>query len=787
MRGAAGLVARRRLASHWRALVSAGVLLGVGFGLCLGSFAAARRTETAYDRILAVADAPDAAVALGGSPEDGERSLQTVEGIVDQRVFGGFIGTADGVDQVAAASLLAPIGDRFPIELPLPLTGRLPDPHAPGEVFVNSSAAERAGLEIGQRLHFHFVNPASSATAEADVTVVGVGALPFQAVADETMVLGAIVFTRAFYEQHRDLVFYSVSNVDLAPGVDARRDLAAAVEPLGHELLSARSQERQAVNEALRPVLIVLVAIGLLAFGATTVAAGQVVQRNRDRWQSDDARSRILGMTSGQVRALELTASGLIAAVAVATAAVTMLFVSPVAPLGPLHDIDPAQGFAIDLVALAAGVVAIVGTFALLTLWFSSVRRPAEAPALLSPRVVSMLRRPAAVAGITLAWRADDGRVRAWRAVSATTLAAVVMTLCAAFVGSAVHLSGSAASYGFDADLLALNPYGDQPASELERVFASRDDVEAATAYTSDSFLINGRAVPGLAATQVKGELSPTLLRGRAPRSAEEIVLGRDTLESVGAEFGERVRVRIFTTSAVEGDRADSSLRLQVVGVATFPSVNQLGTDMPRLGTGALVTREAFLRMHGDAANEPEFTAVRMKEGADPATVIASNPEGVRDSTQGRTTWFTDAKPAELRQLDAAMPYLRGAPVVGYAILLAVFVHALWTRARSNRRNLAVLRAIGSTPGQLDAVTAWQAAPFAVGALLVGVPLGVAVGRRAYTLFAQSLAVVDDASTSVVMCVVLAGALLLAATIGSLVAIAVARRASASSATAMRE
>ena len=40
---------------------------------------------------------------------------------------------------------------------------------------------------------------------------------------------------------------------------------------------------------------------------------------------------------------------------------------------------------------------------------------------------------------------------------------------------------------------------------------------------------------------------------------------------------------------------------------------------MPRLGVGALVTRDAFLRMGGDPANQPEFTTVRLADGADPA------------------------------------------------------------------------------------------------------------------------------------------------------------------------
>src|SRR5215831_13551919 len=72
---AVALIAQRRLARHWRALVVAGVLLGLVFGLCLASRAAARRTSSAYDRILTHADAPDAAVNLSERPEAGARAL----------------------------------------------------------------------------------------------------------------------------------------------------------------------------------------------------------------------------------------------------------------------------------------------------------------------------------------------------------------------------------------------------------------------------------------------------------------------------------------------------------------------------------------------------------------------------------------------------------------------------------------------------------------------------------------------------------------------------------------
>jgi putative ABC transport system permease protein len=364
-----------------------------------------------------------------------------------------------------------------------------------------------------------------------------------------------------------------------------------------------------------------------------------------------------------------------------------------------------------------------------------------------------------------------------WRAVAATTAAAAVLAVCTAFVASAVTLTQSPVRYGFDADLLAVNPYGDQAESALHDAFGSSDEVDAATGFTAGPFLVDGRAVPGLAATNVKAEITPTLLRGRPPRAEGEIVLGRDTMDSIGADVGDVVPVRLQVGDTLRpGEPTSDEADLRIVGVATFPAVNQIGTDMPRLGIGALVTRDAFLRIGGNAANEPEFTAVRLADGADATTVIAENRDGFKDAAQSTTSWFTDAKPAELRQLDVAMPYLRAGFFVGFLVLLGVVVHALWTRVLASRHDLAVLRAVGSTGAQVDAVTAWQAAPFALGALLLGVPVGIALGRRAFTLFAQSLAVVDDASMPASTLVVLLIAVLLAVVVAGLAGIAVARR-----------
>ncbi len=187
---------------------------------------------------------------------------------------------------------------------------------------------------------------------------------------------------------------------------------------------------------------------------------------------------------------------------------------------------------------------------------------------------------------------------------------------------------------------------------------------------------------------------------------------------------------------------------MRLVGVVTFPPISQIGTDMPRLGTGALVTHGGLVRAGFDVENDPEFTAVRLVDGARPAAVIADNPRGLRDVRQSSTVWLTDAKPSELRQLIAALPYLRGALLVAYAVLLGVIAQALWALTRANRQDLAVLRVVGCVRRQLDATAAWQVVPFLLVSLVLGVPIGTIVGLFAYRSFARSIAVVEASPTS---------------------------------------
>jgi predicted lysophospholipase L1 biosynthesis ABC-type transport system permease subunit len=60
------------------------------------------------------------------------------------------------------------------------------------------------------------------------------------------------------------------------------------------------------------------------------------------------------------------------------------------------------------------------------------------------------------------------------------------------------------------------------------------------------------------------------------------------------------------------------------------------------------------------------------------------------------------------------------------------------------RRDLAVLKTLGFVRGQVAATVAWQTTTIAAVAVIVGAPVGAAVGRWAWTVFAGQQGLVAE-------------------------------------------
>ena len=240
-------------------------------------------------------------------------------------------------------------------------------------------------------------------------------------------------------------------------------------------------------------------------------------------------------------------------------------------------------------------------------------------------------------------------------------------------------------------------------------------------------------------------------------------MLGTRTLRALGVSIGDTVDVGLFTI-----DRAPQAMR--VVGRAVFPIFGISG----QLGDGAVVTLGGAKRIARALGNPSETSVlVRLAPGADPRRVAGDLGERLG----GETVFLIDqGKPTDILNFGRvdATPYILGAILA--ALSIATLTNLLFSATRRRRRDLAVLKTLGFLRGQVRATVAWQATTLVLVALAVGVPLGVAVGRWTWSLFADQLGVVVAQQTPWLPILLLIPAGVLVANLGAAAPAAVAAR-----------
>jgi hypothetical protein len=346
--------------------------------------------------------------------------------------------------------------------------------------------------------------------------------------------------------------------------------------------------------------------------------------------------------------------------------------------------------------------------------------------------------------------------------LAGVTLGVVTLVAAITFGASLAHLLATPALYGQTWDV-ELTTYDDALARRGVAAVEADDRIEgAAIGYARGSFEIEGDRVDGLILEPVTGDLAPAILEGRRPEAANEIALGTRTLRAVDADIGDTVEVAPF---AAERD----PVPMRVVGRAVFPVFGEVG----RLGDGVYVRPEGSERIEGERV-DPTDTAllIRVAPGADVDAVVEDLQEEVETFvfviSQGRPTDIVNFGRVE------ATPYVLG--VILAALSVATLTHLLASAVRRRRRELAILKTLGFVRRQVRTTVGWQATALIAVALLVGVPIGVAVGRWVWTLFAEELGVVVQPRIPwLALVIVVPAAVLVANVVAALPAAAAAR------------
>lgn len=729
MTGAVRLWSAAFLRRRARAVLGLVLMVGLGAGFSLTAAGGARRASTGWERFRADTLAPHAFFRL--SPEAPPGSFERVAGLPSVDVFAPFSYTPvapAGIQPGSDGGSFVALTDAFGTSVSRPriVAGRRPRPGRADEVTMNRAMAEVAGLRVGQRVMLVGGFDPAKLTELGMATVVGehVGTFDLGVNAGNA----SLLLPAAYYRAHRAAMelgppagMVRLRGGDAAAGRFARQ-VADAVGT-GAFVIPGR-EEGAAVADA---VDVQAAALWLLAGGAglaTLVAGIQALGRVLRDASADQSILAALGLTATGRRALWWLPALVVGAGAAAAAAAVAVVASPLLPTGLAKRVEPDPGVFVDPLTLGAGAGLVLLGLATAGLFYGrrqtprAGRRPAGRRSPVSQAV------PPTV-GIGVGWalapaRAlDGGTGRSALVAVACGIAGVVAV--ATFAASLDHLLTTKRLYGWDFDGALAS--SDGTADGFDDVVARLTEDPAVTGLARGevvSLPVGGEVVEAFAVDQVRGQVTPTLLAGRAPMADDEVALGTETLEGLGLAMGDEVPV----------DDARPATALRVVGVAAFP---ELGNDGD-LANGGLLTRSAADALRLERSGP--LALVRVAPAADAGRVLARYEGESIDA-------LLPFEPPRLRN----MREVGSIPVVlaGFLTLLAVAAvgHALVVSVRARRRDIAILRALGLVRRQVRTVVAVQAGVTAAVGLVVGMPLGVAAGRWAWSLIATGLGVLD--------------------------------------------
>jgi hypothetical protein len=765
---------RADLRAHWRAVVGLSLLVGVAGGAVLGAAAGARRTASAYSRFLDASNAGDVLVnpntpngaplpdfaAMARLPQVRSSALVVGMDLIGRDATGRI--DASWFDVVNVAS-----GDGRllrDMERPKMTAGRLPNPKRWDELYVNEALARSQHLHVGSRVPMVTYPESVVETVQDpttlppgrpfDFTVVGIGRSGDDIVRDPNDVFEQYVATPALIAKIPEAESFAALTVRLKHGdadLGAFEDGVRRIVTSSSVFFQEQRSTRVTTQRAVRPSVVALIVFAVLAGIAALLVVGQALARQIAADAGDYPSLRAVGMSSSQLFAIALARALVIALAGGMLAVGVAVAVSPLAPIGVVRGLEVDPGVHVDPLVLVLGFLA---TFALVVLvaswpaWRVSQRRGGDArTALLAPTRASRFTErlahagaPApAVAGVRMALEPGRGRtsvpVRSTVVGVALGLAALLATL--GFGASLTHFVATPRLYGQDWDLTVKAGPGID-AKKAQSAASTDPNIAGFTLGAFGQVTVNGVDVAAVGLQPRVGNAYVTIVEGRRPRTASEVLLGSTTLDRTGRSVGDRVSVRV-------GDRVRT---MRIVGRGVFPrfAAYQL-SDRTGLGVGAAFTLRGLgqLLPEGNAPDFVQFGLVTFKPGIDhkAATARVRQEATVRNLASPHS-FVTRLRPSDIVGYESVdrVPLV----LAGLIALLAVAsaTHALFVTIRRRRRDLAVFKTLGFTRGQVSASIAWQATTIGALALVIGIPLGLVAGRVGWTLLARELGAVAE-------------------------------------------
>ncbi len=763
--GAVRLVFNAGLRRRWRSWLAVAILISVVGGLVLAAVAAGRRTENAFPRFVA-AHGFDS-IVYATRPVPAVAHLPGVTSATEIILPDAGNPTCDCAHQINGNDFgVAVVSSRGRSPFTL-VSGQLPDPSKPDEVLASSTLQQDDGVQAGTVIHVPFEAPSQAADYNNPNTgyvpphgprlalrVVGIEATEIEFPSGSTpvyLLYAGPGFARSVLPHTAVEYEYFVRLRQGAAGIP-QFDNQLKTLNLGSGTVGASSEDGTAgtIQGSIHPQAVGWWILAALAALVGLAVVGQALARQSAVESEDHPTLVAVGMSGRELFALDM-ARNLVVGLAGAVGAVVIAFaLSPIAPLGEARMAEDSTGVEFDSFVLPLGALATVVVVLALGIWpalrAARTRRVDErAGASRSSAVVRNLvtlgAPPTAVIGVrnALERRSGGSAVPLGSALLGMVLAVIALCATGVFGASLTHLTATPRLYG-DPEQLSFQP----PNTALLTTLQHDPAVTAVTlGLGAGEVMLNGKIVGAIVGNSVKGPVLFSTVAGTPPVGDDQVGLGVSTMHVVGAHIGSVVEITFTTNSG--------ALRTEAYRVVSQISFPQEG-GFVSLGTGILLTTAGLV--HAACPPGPQLALCRQKvagniSGGGIRVTFVPGPRGktVMDRYMAEYPSITSqpVAPTSLVNFGEAVNF----PLI-FGVMLAVFgaatlAHLLVVSVSRRRREVGLLKVLGFVKGQVVSTVSWQATTLALVGVVVGVPLGLVVGRGVWNTFADNLGVVPVA------------------------------------------
>jgi len=791
------------------------LLIGILGGIAMGAIAAARRTQSSFSTYLTSTNPSNLSLgtallnpALGydsGIDPSLVRRISHLPLVKQVRSYDEVYGTqltnagtplngnanVDGLGSVD--------GEYFTQDKVTVVRGRMADPRKADEVVMSAAAARMLDWRVGQVYPFGFYSdaqvlntpnnaPPPRPYVHLEMKLVGLVAFSNTVVQDQIDTTGAqpLLFTPALTRQVGGCCSnFSFAYLQLEHGDADVAKVETEIQRIFPPTLpfdpNAASTISTKADRAIKPEAIALGVFGGLAALAALLIATQVIGRQLRVDAQEHSTMRALGaspaatMADGVVGIVGAILLGSLLALAVA------IGLSPLSPLGPVRSVYPSSGIAFDWTVLGLGLLVLfVGLSGLAVLLaYRQAPHRAGVGTLAKERGLGLAHAAAATgtpvsaqAGIRFALEPGSGHnaVPVRSAIFGATLAVIVVIGTITFGSSLNYLVSQPRLYGWNWDyaLSGGGGVGDIPQQQSAALLDHDPYVASWTGAYFGNLRIDGHTVPVLGESP-RARVQPPLLSGHALEGPDEIVLGAITLAQLHEHLGGSVSVQYEYSKPTN---------LRIVGTATMPAIGITGVDISHMsmGIGAVLPYQlipaAVRDSFGNTPAGPNIIFVQFRHGSSSTAAVHSLREmtgPLNLPTNYGVSVLPVQRPAEIVNYRSmgTTPAILGAGLAAGAVCALGLT--LVASVRRRQRDLALLKTLGFTRRQLAATVAWQATVAVAIGTVVGVPIGIALGRILWEMFAHEIDAVPTPDVPVLTIALVAiGGLVLANLVSAL-------------------